>query len=475
MTTKVPQTDFRPETNHTQLVGSDDYNLIFQAIMDHSKDGLFVTDHLGNVVMVNHACEEMNNFNASDVLGRNVRDLVAAGYYEQSATLKVIEQKTIVSLITATGQNRKVLSTAIPIFDENNDIKFILVNDRDVTFINQATDLLEESLADTTQCRFEFSELGTALSELQEIVVKSPGMQEVMYMAARAAKFDLPLLITGDTGVGKNSIVKLIHQLSSRKEGPFTTVNCASIADSLLESELFGYEKGAFTGARAEGKEGMFEVAHNGTLFLDEIGEIPLGLQAKLLRFIESGELLRIGSVKSKKINTRIIAATHQNLEAMVEQGRFRRDLYFRLNVIPIHIPRLSERKAEIPSLVSFFLKRFNAEFNSEKTISKAALNAMVQYQYPGNVRELENLLKRLVTMTESEVIRVGDLPPHLVKTDVVDDGSIQIWEEDYLEEVNQFEIDRLSAAIKKFGSQRKAAKALGISQSTISRKLKIR
>jgi PAS domain S-box-containing protein len=456
------------ENDGVQGLGADDYSLIFKAIMVQSKDGLFVTDHLGKVVMVNRACEEMNGFKAEDVLGQNVEDLLKKGFFQRSATLKVIQQNQPVTLITATNARSKVLSTSIPIHDDHGKLRFVLVNDRDISFLNQVTDVLEESGTYSP----EFSNLGAAISELKELVVQSPAMQEVIYFAVRAAKFDLPLIITGDTGVGKNAIVKLIHKLSNRKNGPFITVNCGSLTGSLLESELFGYAKGAFTGARIDGKAGVFEIAEGGTLFLDEIGEIPLPLQAKLLRFVESGEVVRVGGLKSRNINTRIIAATNRNLEQMVDEGSFRRDLFFRLNVIPIHVPRLAERQEDIIPLIRFFLERFNREFNSSKTISRPAMDALQHHRFPGNVRELENLMKRLTTMVEGDSIGRRDLPDTITSAEPRQSLKPDRLTGNYQEDLSRFELETLAHAIEKHGSQRKAAIALGISQSTISRRM---
>ncbi len=457
------------EDSAVQGVNADDYSLIFKAIMEQSKDGLFVTDHVGVVVMVNTACEEMNGFRAADVMGRNVAELVREGFFQQSATLEVIRQNRPVTLITATSSKSKVLSTAIPIHDDSGIIRFVLVNDRDISFLNQVTDVLEEGRG---TYRPEFSNLGSALSELKEIVAQSSSMQEVIYFAVRAAKFDLPLIVSGDTGVGKNSIVKLIHKLSERKNGPFIVVNCSSLSATLLESELFGYARGAFTGARSEGKEGVFEMAEGGTLFLDEIGEIPLSLQAKLLHFVESGEIVRVGGLKPRKINTRIIAATNRDLENMVEQGGFRRDLFYRLNVIPMKIPRLVERQDDIIPFVKFFLNRFNKEFKVKKTISQKALETLQNYHFPGNVRELENLMKRLIAMVEGNRIGLRDLPDAIAESADKIPVNPEETSNSYREDLNRFELDKINRAIRKYGSQRQAAKALGISQSTISRRL---
>lgn len=450
----------------------EDFELIFESIMNHSKDGLFVVDRDGVVVMVNRATEDMFAFKISEVLGRNVHDLVKEGFYEPSVSVLVLRQKTIISLIQTTRYQKKILSTGIPIFDDAGEIKFVLVNDRDISHINMlAQSLYPEDLPEE-RLRLDFSDVDLASTELEKMVVKSPAMVKVIQTVIQASKFDIPMIITGESGVGKSMIARLIHQLSRRRNYPFTDLNCAAITPSLIESELFGHEVGAFTGASTTGKKGLFEMADKGTLFLDEIGEIPLPIQVKLLKFIETMELIRVGGTTPVKINTRIIVATNQDLEQMVEEGKFRRDLYFRLNVVPIKIPSLVERPGDIVPLALSFLDRFNQEFGTRKTFSQAVCHMLSQCDFPGNVRELENLIRRLVTMTEKDHIDLGDLPDMGVGKSMADLPR-EPEALTYQDEVGAFEQKRLKQAVAKYGSQRKAAKALGISQSTLSRKLK--
>ena len=448
-----------------------DFELIFESIMKHSKDGLFVVDSTGMVVMVNRATEEMFDFKSSQVLGRNVKDLVDEGFYEPSVSALVIKQKKAISLIQTTRNKKKILSTGIPIFDSQGAILFVLVNDRDISHINRLAETLEIEDIQEDKMRMDFSDLGLAANHFESMVIKSPAMEKIIRTAVRAAKYDVPLLITGKSGVGKSMIAKLIHQLSDRRHFPFADLNCGAITASVIESELFGHESGAFTGASQKGKKGLFEIADKGTLFLDEIGEIPLPAQAKLLKFLESMELMRVGGVKSIKINTRIIAATNRNLEQMVEEKLFRSDLYFRLNVVPLEIPALTERKEEIVPLATFFLNQLNKKFKTSKLLSKPAQNLICEYNFPGNIRELENLIKRLVTMTEGDVIETEHLPSIFSQTNV--SSSVSIKKENYKETIKAFELKIINKVIKKYGSQRKAAKVLGISQSTLSRKLK--
>ena len=448
-----------------------DFEAVFEAIMRNSKDGLFITDHEGTVVMVNRATEKMVDFDVSKILGRNVREIVEAGFYDKSVALEVLRKKQPVSMIQISRGGKRILASGIPIFGDDGNIRFVLVNDRDITSLENLTDSLEEELLGR-DLHYEFSDLGLAATELQDFVVKAPAMHAVMKTAVRAAKFDLTLVITGHSGVGKSMIARMVHRLSERRNGKFVDVNCGAISDSLIESELFGYEKGAFTGASPQGKKGLFEIADKGTLFLDEIGEIPMHLQVKLLRFLEGGEMVRVGGLKSLKVNARVIAATNRNLEEMVEKGSFRSDLYFRLNVVPLRIPPLTERKEEIGPLVDFFLARFNREYKVSKTISRAVKNSLLSYAFPGNIRELENLVKRLVTMTEDEDIKIHHLPERLLQaTD--NSGVSNDREADGMAEVRDLELQKIQDAVKKYGSQLKAATALGLSQSTVSRKLK--
>jgi len=462
---------FKKKFSLHDRLNAKDFELIFESIMKHSKDGLFVVDSTGMVVMVNRATEEMFDFKSSQVLGRNVKDLVAEGFYEPSVSALVINQKKGISLIQTTRNRKKILSTGIPIFNDQEEILFVLVNDRDISHINRLAETLHIEDNQEQNLRMDFSDLGLAANLFESMVIKSPAMEKIIRTAVRAAKYDVPLLITGQSGVGKSMIAKLIHQLSDRRHFPFADLNCGSITTSLIESELFGHESGAFTGASQKGKKGLFEIADKGTLFLDEIGEIPLPAQAKLLKFLESMELMRVGGVKPIKINTRIIVATNRNLEQMVEHGLFRSDLYFRLNVVPLEIPPLSERKEEIVPFATLFLNQLNKKFNTCKILSKKAQIRIAEHHFPGNVRELENLIKRLVTMTEGDLIEEKHLPPLFFQDDPLSRDSRE--NENYKDIITGFELKTIHALIKKYGSQRKAARVMGISQSTLSRKLK--
>lgn len=376
-------------------------------------------------------------------------------------------------MIHSTKAKRRILCTGVPIFDDDGMIKFVLVNGRDITELNRLREALEKAELMKDKYRSELLELRTLWKEAKEIVIRNPQTLKVIEMAIRSARFGSVVLLTGESGVGKSWIAKLVHELSVRKKGPLIKVSCGAIPEGLIESELFGYENGAFTGAHLGGKKGLFEAAHKGTLFLDEVSEIPLNLQVKLLRFLEDKEVVRIGSVKPKKIDLQVIAAANRDLKKMVDSGKFRKDLYFRLNVIPIEIGPLKERKEDIKPFLSYFVKHFNHKLKTEKFISKEAIDTLVEYPFPGNIRELENLVERLITMTQGNIIELKDLPVNVLKSLSIKASRVKEEPLSYHQAVFEFETRFIKRAIKKYGSQRKAAKKLRIDQSTISKKLR--
>ena len=315
------------------------------------------------------------------------------------------------------------------------------------------------------------------ISEAGDFVVASRSMSSILQEALSVAKYDCNVLISGDTGVGKEKIAGLIQKNSSRKMHPYIRVNCASISPNLMESEFFGYEKGAFTGADSKGKKGLFEVADNGVIFLDEVGELPLDMQAKLLRVIQDGEFIRVGGTTPIKTNVRILSATNRRLEEMVENKTFRRDLYYRLNVFPIVIPPLSERSEDIPPLVASFIEKYNDKFGMDKYIDDDAVEYLKDHNWPGNIRELENVTQRLMISSQNDNITMMDVLGELdekmadriqgrLPREEIDKGEASLGNL-----VDAFEKDLIRYAWEKHGSTRKAAKAMGISQTQFVRK----
>ena len=314
----------------------------------------------------------------------------------------------------------------------------------------------------------------------EDFVFNSRPMQHVMEEIMRISKYDCNVIVFGSTGVGKEKVANLIQKNSDRKMQPFVKINCGAISPNLIESEFFGYEKGAFTGANIGGKKGYFETANNGVMFLDEIGELPLDMQAKLLRVIQDGEFYRVGGTTPIKTNVRIISATNRDLEQFVEEGKFRRDLYYRLNVVPIVIPDLAERIDDIPVLVNLFLKKYGKKFGVKRGIAGSAMDYLKRMPWPGNVRELENTVQRLIISAQGEDITLMDIMKE--SHGDIFEGSGHIKEEPEEDEraeldlqtaVDEYEKGLIKYACEKYGSTRKAAKAIGISQTQLVRKKK--
>ena len=317
-------------------------------------------------------------------------------------------------------------------------------------------------------------------SMFEDFICDSTRMRKVLEEIIKVSKYDCNVIIFGDTGVGKEKAANLIQRNSDRKMQPFLKINCGAISPNLIESEFFGYEKGAFTGASTSGKKGYFEIANNGVLFLDEIGELPLEMQAKLLRVIQDGEFFRVGGTNPIKTNVRIISATNRNLEEMVENGEFRRDLYYRLNVVPIIIPKLSERKEDMPGLVDLFLDKYGTKFDEKRTISPWAMDYLMELPWEGNIRELENVIQRLIISAKGREIKLTDVmmelggEPAAGRMNDFADGSEEGKPEINLQEsVEEYEKSLIRYACEKYGSTRKVAKAIGISQTQLVRKKK--
>jgi len=443
------------------------------AIIDSSYDGLWICNGDGRVVRVNKASEEINGVRAEQVLNRKMVDLVAEGLVDRSVTMEVLQTGSAVTMIQQLRNGKQVLVTGNPVFDENGKISLVVVNDRDISELNRLRSELERSKALSREYHDELSQLYEKKRIYSDLIIRTDTMNRVFNTAVKVARVDSTVLIQGESGVGKGLFARLIHQTSGRKNGPFIRVDCGAIPESLIESELFGYEGGAFTGARNKGKPGRFEIAEGGTLFLDEISELPMNTQVKLLRFLEDGEVVPIGGTRSKKIDARIIAATNRELERMVEQKTFRRDLFFRLNVVPLQIPPLRKRTEAIPYLIHHFLEKFNKKCGTDRVIMPRAVDCLCEYSFPGNIRELANLIEQLVVLSPNRTIDEEDLPSHILRESIEDlpVPNREGW--DLRKAVESVERDWISKALKTFGSQRKAAVHLGMNQSTLARKVK--
>lgn len=447
---------------------------LFIGALDSSSDGVLISDKYGNVIYLNDSYEETTGLTRKEMLGKNLKDLLESKIINKALSLSVIKDKKRVSTIHKYVSGKSGLTTASPIIDSNNELIGVVSNTRNITDLIH----LKNELSNTKELTLKYSEeiklLREHIFESQNFIYRSRVMDETVKLASKVAIYDSTVLIHGESGTGKEVLAKFIHAQSPRKEEAFIKVNCAAIPKDLFESELFGYEEGAFTGAGKEGKPGMFELANDGTILLDEVGELPLPVQSKLLRVIQEREVYRIGGKTPVNLNVRILAATNRDLKQEVKDGNFREDLFFRLNVIPIMIPPLKERREDIPELLIHFLEKLNRKYKRTVTISPKATEALTSHSWPGNVRELENLIEYLFIMTNKEEVQIEDLPTKILSrrlmnfTEVADNGETPKLT--YLIELYEKYI--IKETIENFTSLRKASKALGVHPSTLCRKL---
>ncbi|MGE5702881.1 MAG: sigma-54 interaction domain-containing protein [Clostridia bacterium] len=440
----------------------------FKRIIDYSMDGLYVVDGHGVTVLVNSAYEEMTGFSRECFLGRHVQDLMNEGYFDQSVSLLVFEQKRSVTLVQVIGGRKEVLVTGTPVFDENGEIELVVTSARDVTYLNQLKREMEKakSIFQMQHHRYAVEVDGSE----QQIVFKSRQMMKIYEKVQQVAPYPTGILLTGPSGAGKEVIANLIHHYSKREQKPFIKVNCGAIPEPLLESELFGYDKGAFTGANREGKIGLLELADGGTVMLDEVGEMPMSIQVKLLRVIQEKRILRIGGIKPRNLDIRIISATNQNLRELVRAGKFREDLFYRLNVVEISVPSLEERQEDVELLLQHFFSYFCRQYKVDKQLSEPAEELLRSYHWPGNVRELRNTMENLVVSVPASLIEPYHLPLHIYDQESADSDSFSLKER-----VEQFEHRIIQEALTRHGSIRQAAQQLGIDHSTLLKKLKRR
>ncbi|NLN86255.1 MAG: sigma 54-interacting transcriptional regulator [Syntrophomonadaceae bacterium] len=384
------------------------------AIVESSFDGLFITDGKGNILRYNKAFEQLTGISAHEYLGRTVEEIKINGVISDPVTWDVLEQGKSITAMQESGTGKLILTTGNPVCDENGRIIRVVCNVRDITELTLLKQELEKVQELSQHYESQLRSLKLHFAGDEKFVFTSSKMGDLVDMTMRVASVDATVLITGESGTGKELVADLIHSSSARANKPLIKINCGAIPESLLESELFGYEEGAFTGAKKEGKRGHIELAAGGTLFLDEVGEVAYNLQAKLLRFLQEKEITRIGGEKPIKVDVRIIAATNRDLFCMVQNKEFREDLFYRLNVIPLHIPPLRDRTEDIPVLVAHFAQVFNRKYNLDKRISPDVIDILMRYDWPGNVRELTNLIERIIVIADKDSITREDLPVHM-------------------------------------------------------------
>ena len=447
-------------------------NRQLDAIFESSYDGLFVTDGKGNIVNLNKSSARLNGYIREQVIGKNIKDMVCQGFIDRSVTVEVIEKKVSVSIMQRLKNGKLIIVTGTPVFDDGGNIEFVVTNERDIGMLNLIKTQLQEAqrpakihVSDSMARTME----QTSVSDIVAVDIKT---RQVLQSALAVAHYDTTVLLSGESGVGKGLIARVIHASSPRSNGRFVRIDCGTIPDQLLESELFGYRRGAFTGADTMGRPGRILMADKGTLLLDEIGEVPLNMQVKLLRLLEEREIVPVGDTEPRRIDTRVIATTNRDLRDMVARGLFREDLYYRLSIVPIHIPPLRERAEDIPHLISTCLARLSERLGCRKTVAPEVVDILSSYAFPGNVRELENLMERLLILCPQGEIQIHHLPEEMVAStrrndplDLLDQGLT------LREAVEVFESQLVRRALTKYGSKTKAAKALRVDPSTIVRK----
>lgn len=443
----------------------EEYLNLLEAAIAGSEIGYMICDAECNVVKINQAQIRITGQEPTYNLGRNMRDIeIEDG--SPSATVKVASEKVPVKLEQTLVNGNSYLVYSYPFFDQEGNLKYIISNLLDTTEINKTKQELENNNRKLSE---QLLELQNQIQAQGKIIYQSDVMRQTLKLCDKVAIFDSNILIQGESGVGKERIAEYIYEKSRRNTKEFIKLNCAAIPEALLESELFGYEGGAFTGASKEGKKGLLDFADKGTLMLDEIGELSLSLQAKLLRFLQEGEFYRVGGRNPVNADVRIIAATNRDLKEMVDQKTFRADLYYRLNVIPIMIPPLRERKEDIPLLIGHFTNVFNEKHEHEKTWTIEALNQMMLGNYPGNVRELQNSVERILVLIEKDKIEKNDVSAILYG--IHEDSHVDQNRGNLKEMVQEYEKKLLSQYFQEYKTEEAVAQALQSSQSTISRK----
>ncbi|PEL13654.1 sigma 54-interacting transcriptional regulator [Bacillus sp. AFS017336] len=449
-----------------------DLNKDLNAILSSIYDEILVVNHKGELIRYSeNIIPGFWNVDLKEMLGKSILEFENQGLFTPSVTKLVLEKKKKVSIVQETINGRKVLAVGNPVFDENMEIDRIIIASRDITETSRLKTELKEMKKISEQYKKELEDIKSKDSFVKKLIYCSPKMEQIINQAKKIADFSSTVLLHGESGVGKEVIAQAIHQLGNRSSKSFLKLNCGAIPENLLESELFGYVKGAFTGAD-QNKDGYFKQADEGVLFLDEIGEMPLHLQVKLLRVLQEQEVIPVGSTKPIKVNVQIIAATNKRLEKMVQDGTFREDLYYRLNVIPLNIPPLRERLEDISLLAFHFLQQLNEKYNKSFHLTPDAINVLEFYSWPGNVRELQNIIERLVVSAEDQIINAEDVNQFLPnsydfnKSKPVINKVIPLQEAiDYVEE------QLIVLAMKQYKTTTKAAQVLGISQSSVSRK----
>jgi PAS domain S-box-containing protein len=435
---------------------------LLQQMLDSTSEALCLADDAGTIVAANRAASELLGVELDVLVQRNVTELARSLPVDLPLIKRALRDGSV--NVSMKRPNGPAMLSIRPIVTEGSR-RYVVIAVQDLArmagLIRQIHD--DEQAARTRRTfRDGRNDSGTV-----EVIANSPALLAARTLAARYAQVESPVLIMGETGTGKGLFAKFIHDASSRRTGPLIEVNCASLPPTLLEAELFGYARGAFTGADPRGKQGFVSLADGGTLVLDEIGDLPVALQAKLLRFLEDGEVWPVGSVRPTKPDVRVIAATNRNLADLIRTGDFRSDLFYRLNVLVLYIPPLRNRREDIPLLIEMMMRRLRHRVGKELTLTRDAVDCLLRHDYPGNVRELWNILERSVVTAAGAAIDVSD-----ILLDIIDMPAKSMARTSSV--AATLDPAALRTALQFHATQRAAAKALGVSQATVSRRARL-
>lgn len=455
-------------------------DIVMKELLQNPFMGINITDGEGRVLFLNEVHHRITGHNPKQYLGHTMQEIKDKGMISESATMIALDLKKAVLINQIASKNNTFQVKAIPIYNDNGEIIFVINYLIDVSELVNLKETLQQIQSSHEQLKDEFEILKKELNNKGLLVFGSEAMRNVVEYAYKVAESDVTVLITGPSGSGKEHIANIIQARSKRKDAPFIRINCAAIPENLLESELFGYEAGAFTGGLAKGRKGLIESADKGTLLLDEIGELPMTLQSKLLRVLQDHKVRRVGGNKDIKVDFRLIASTNANIKEMIAKKQFREDLYYRLNVIEIRIPGLEHRREDIPLLVNYFLKNFNLQHGMNKYMSDEAMAYFSKSHYPGNVRELRNIVERTMILSRNDEIQLidayeafGVFVDKNDKTNRNDKLNLSATPNMSLKDMlEEYEKQILSEYMDIYGCGTKIAKKLKTDQSTISRKL---
>ena len=422
-------------------------------LIDVMYDEIIVYDDNYQIVYINKACQRHYDCSPEHMIGKSFFDFVDKNCWNNSILPIVYKEKKAYATKQKTFIGTELFTIAVPVFDLRGNLIYVIMNVRD-------------HLSGIPLYNPNYSYKSNKPESIPEIIARSTKMKNILNIAKKISPVDVSCILTGETGTGKTLLAKYIHSISPRSQAPFISLNCASIPANLIESELFGYEKGAFTGADSRGKKGLFEAAHEGTLLLDEISELPLSAQAKLLHVLQEQNYLPIGANSPVNVNVRILAATNKDLKTLIAQGQFREDLYYRLNVIELYLPPLRERREDIPELIKRFLTHFNFKYGYNKIISEKAMDILCAAEWKGNIRELRHVIERIVVTSDSPIIDAMYLPATVLSGHHIYPAVEIKPSYSFDDKINEYMAHIVKDAYQQCGSSRKLAAYLNISQT---------